>query len=405
MSQTSHLVDDFSTNQSEINIKAHRYFLVGKVTYYFALAIHCLWIPTFYSIDAPVLAIFNVFSALIFILAIWMNKKSMFLSAVSMAVIEVVIHQILCVIYLGWETGFQYYLISAIMLPFLTDQPKKLVKFSLGAFCIVTFLYLKIFHSLGTPIYSLSPETINMFNLKNITFSMLVIVACSYVFNNSVNAAEEALEIEKKRSDDLLHNILPTQIATRLKNSKKTIADGFASVSVLFLDIVGFTSLSSTKTPQELVDVLNEIFTIFDDLAEKYKLEKIKTIGDSYMVAAGVPEILDNDAERIVNFALELIPSLEKFNQKSGNSLQIRVGINSGPVVAGVIGKKKFIYDLWGDAVNIASRMESHGLVGKVQVSEATYNLISDKFNFTKREEIDVKGKGLMQTYIVENNI
>jgi adenylate cyclase len=405
VSHTENLVDNFSTKQPEINIKAHRYFLVGKVTYYFAFAIHCAWIPIFYLIDAPVLSIFNIFSALTFVLAIWMNKKSLFLPAVSMAVIEVVIHQIMCVIYLGWETGFQYYIISAILLPFLTDQPKKIVKFSLGLFCVGTFLYLKIFYSASTPIYTLKPEIINIFSLTNITFAMFVIIACSYVFNSSVNSAEEALEIEKKRSDDLLHNILPSAIADRLKKDKKTIADGFSQVSVLFLDIVGFTALSSTKTPQELVDVLNEIFTIFDDLAEKYNLEKIKTIGDSYMVAAGVPEMLDNDTERIVNFALELIPSLENFNTQSGNSLKIRVGVNSGPVVAGVIGKKKFIYDLWGDAVNIASRMESHGLVGKVQVSESTYNLISDKFNFTKRAEIDVKGKGMMQTYIVDSRL
>ena len=123
------------------------------------------------------------------------------------------------------------------------------------------------------------------------------------------------------------------------------------------------------------------------------------------MVAAGVPKTNENDAERIVHFALELTPSLESFNSKSGNSLKIRVGINSGPVVAGVIGKKKFIYDLWGDAVNIASRMESHGVVGKVQVSESTYNLVTDKFNFTKREKINVKGKGMMQTYIVDNSL
>jgi adenylate cyclase len=402
---TQNVMNSLITNHPEINIKAQRYFLVGKVTYYFAFAIHCTWIPIFYLMNAHMLAIFNIFSALTFVLTIWMNKKKMFIAAVSIAVIEVVIHQILCVVYLGWDTGFQYYIISAIMLPFLTDQPKKLIKFSLGIFCITTFLYLKIFYYSSTPIYSLSPKIVNFFNVTNITFAMLVIVACSYVFNNSVNTAEEALEIEKKRSDDLLHNILPAAIVSRLKKNKKTIADGFTNVSVLFLDIVGFTALSSTKTPEELVDVLNEIFIIFDDLAEKYNLEKIKTIGDSYMVAAGVPKTNENDAERIVHFALELTPSLESFNSKSGNSLKIRVGINSGPVVAGVIGKKKFIYDLWGDAVNIASRMESHGVVGKVQVSESTYNLVTDKFNFTKREKINVKGKGMMQTYIVDNSL
>ncbi|MBE9146271.1 adenylate/guanylate cyclase domain-containing protein [Planktothrix mougeotii] len=212
------------------------------------------------------------------------------------------------------------------------------------------------------------------------------------------------LRLEKERSEQLLLNILPEAIAEQLKQDTKAIASAIEEVTILFADIVGFTPLSSKVPPIELVGVLNEMFSIFDNLAEQNGLEKIKTIGDAYMVVGGLPLPKPNHAEAIADMALGMQAAmsqfqapLERFN--IGSQFQIRIGINTGSVVAGVIGIKKFIYDLWGDAVNIASRMESSGEPGRIQVTEATYERIKDQYNFEKRGKISIKGKGEMTTY------
>ncbi|NJL69618.1 MAG: adenylate/guanylate cyclase domain-containing protein [Microcoleus sp. SM1_3_4] len=213
--------------------------------------------------------------------------------------------------------------------------------------------------------------------------------------------AEEFLRDEQEKSERLLLNILPQAIADRLKQGNSNIADGFAEVTILFADIVGFTEISSRTTPEALVEILNSIFSEFDRLSDRYGLEKIKTIGDNYMVAGGLPMPCTDHAELVAEMALEMREAISKFSDESGAPLNIRIGINSGPVVAGVIGTKKFIYDLWGDAVNTASRMESQGIPGKIQVSDATYKLLHDRYLFEKRGTIDVKGKGEMIVYLL----
>ncbi len=212
------------------------------------------------------------------------------------------------------------------------------------------------------------------------------------------------LRLEKERSEQLLLNILPEAIAEQLKQDTKAIASAIEEVTILFADIVGFTPLSSQVPPIELVSVLNEMFSIFDHLAEQHGLEKIKTIGDAYMVVGGLPLPKLNHAEAIADMALEMQAALSQFQAplerfNIGSKFQIRIGINTGSVVAGVIGIKKFIYDLWGDAVNIASRMESSGEPGRIQVTEATYERIKDQYIFEKRGKIPIKGKGEMMTY------
>ncbi len=213
--------------------------------------------------------------------------------------------------------------------------------------------------------------------------------------------AEEFLREEQEKSEKLLLNILPQMIADRLKQGNSNIADGFAEVTILFADIVGFTEISSRTSPEILVKMLNEIFSEFDRLSDRYGLEKIKTIGDNYMVAGGLPMPCTDHAESVAEMALEMQEAIAKFSDESGTPLNIRIGINSGPVVAGVIGTKKFIYDLWGDAVNTASRMESQGIPGKIQVSDSTYKLLHDRYLFEKRGTIEVKGKGQMVVYFL----
>jgi class 3 adenylate cyclase len=207
------------------------------------------------------------------------------------------------------------------------------------------------------------------------------------------------LQAERANSDRLLLNVLPKAIADRLKQGERTIVDSFREATVVFADIVGFTSFSAQMAPSRTVQLLNDLFSGFDKLAETYQLEKIKTIGDSYMVVGGVPTPVPEHAERCALMALDMIEVLKHFNRRNAISLDIRIGLNSGPVVAGIIGTKKFSYDLWGDTVNVASRMESHSLPGMIQVSGSTYELLANQFVFEERGTIDVKNRGLMATY------
>ena len=204
----------------------------------------------------------------------------------------------------------------------------------------------------------------------------------------------------QKESDDLLHNILPDEIATRLKSDTSMIADEFLDASVLFADIVDFTPMSAGMSPSELVGLLNSEFTKFDEFVEQLGLEKIKTVGDEYMVAAGVPLPRPDHAQTIAELAIRIRDHVA-INDFDGHRLTLRIGINSGPIVAGIIGTHKFSYDMWGDTVNTASRMESEGVAGSVQVSPATYELVKGTFECEPRGVISVKGKGEMNTYFL----
>ncbi len=216
-----------------------------------------------------------------------------------------------------------------------------------------------------------------------------------------VQQRTKELVAEKQTSERLLLNVLPSPIADRLKKGENLIADRFDEVSVLFADLVGFTAVASRTPPEALVNMLNGLFSMFDRLAEKHGLEKIKTIGDSYMAVAGVPHPVHDHAGALTRMALDMIAGVEDFARHHDGGLAIRIGVHSGSVVAGVIGEKKFIYDLWGDTVNTASRMESTGVPGRVQVSAATAELLADSFELEARGPIEVKGKGSMRVFLV----
>jgi len=209
-----------------------------------------------------------------------------------------------------------------------------------------------------------------------------------------LNEAHRLLQIEQERSERLLLNILPGQVAERLKNSNQTIADGFADVTVMFADIVNFTHVAEGMAPTQVFAMLNRIFSSFDELAEKYGLEKIKTIGDAYMVAGGLNDGETDYSDAIADMALAMREILRNDFTVNDAHLEVRIGIGTGPVVAGVVGKKKFIYDLWGDTVNIASRITSEGVPGMIQVDATTYRRLKDRFDFHEPQTIYLKGKG-----------
>jgi guanylate cyclase len=281
----------------------------------------------------------------------------------------------------------------------LFDEPRRALRW-LAAYLVLAIIsgYFE-FHPLVSS--SLSPTVVTIFFVLNIgTVSAIAIFLLAY-FVGEKNRLFTLLHREQAKSENLLLNILPKEIAAILKNESRTIADHYAEASVLFADMVGFTPLSEKLPPVEMVELLNEAFSFFDSLLDKYNVEKIRTIGDSYMVVSGAPLRRKDHAQALVCMALEMRDFIVTHTFRNGQRVDFRFGINSGQVIGGVIGKRKFVYDVWGDAVNVASRMESHGLGGAVQITRATYDLIKDEFVCEPRGTVHVKGKGDMQVWLV----
>jgi class 3 adenylate cyclase len=235
--------------------------------------------------------------------------------------------------------------------------------------------------------------------------SVVVVVfigAISLYFREIVDTTEAELQAEKKRSEELLLNILPKETADRLKEGETVIADRAENVSVLFADLVDSTPMAESLSPNDLVEVLNSIFTPFDDLADQLGLEKIKTIGDAYMVVGGLPRPRDDHLDAIADMALGMREQLSQHHDPRTGTLRMRFGIDTGPVVAGVIGRRKFSYDLWGNTVVTAARMESQGIPGRIQVTEKVRDALENRYAFEGRRRLEVKGKGMLTTYFLE---
>jgi adenylate cyclase len=233
----------------------------------------------------------------------------------------------------------------------------------------------------------------------NVVVGGSIVFTLLALFAKQRQEALGALRIEQEKAENLLLNILPRSIAEKLKEQPHSIADQFSAASILFADVVDFTPRVEHLPPAQVVGMLDELFGCFDTLSEKYGLEKIKTIGDCYMVAAGIPTPRPDHARALALLSLDMMDAVRSNDAVGKLNFELRVGINSGPVVAGVIGRKRFLYDLWGDAVNIASRMESQGTPGRVQITEATYELLKAEFECEPRGTVAVKGKGDMETW------
>jgi adenylate cyclase len=384
-----------------INRWERRTYYSMLIANFMAFLLHFVWIFVFHFLGFQWLGRINIFSTLIFLFCmVLLRFKGLILTVVLIGMTEVLVHQGIAIYYLGWGYGFQYFLLVIVAFAFMMNfQP---VTIPIGMFLVSLFSFLGFYYQVQywlDPHVDLGETTQEVFLMANVTTAFVILAIMSYVYSEAARKAEAALDIEKQKSEKLLLNILPVSIAERLKEDSSVIADHFDSTTVLFSDIVGFTAMSEKITPKELVAYLNRMFSAFDDLAEKYGLEKIKTIGDAYMVAGGFPETRDCHARDVCLMALEMLEVVEQCNEATQQPVNIRIGIHTGPAVAGVIGVKKFAYDVWGDTVNTASRMESSGQPGRIQLTEQAAAKLNGEFILEERGMVDIKGKCSMKTF------
>jgi adenylate cyclase len=302
-------------------------------------------------------------------------------------------------IYIGSGIGLNFYYVGAAAIVILilgVDHIRLALGFAILGAITVVILELRVPHDTGS-----QPEWAFRagFVLNTVAAWVLVIATVWYALRE-VSRAQRAMEIEYQRSESLLANILPVTIAERLKQpGHDVIADRYQDAAILFADIAGYTKLASDISPTDLVRFLDDLYTEFDALVDRHGLEKIKTSGDSYMVVSGVPVERPDHLDALARLALDMADTVSGLMDSQGRAVPLRIGLAAGPVVAGVVGARKFFYDVWGDAVNVASRMESTDVEGRIQVPHDVYERLRDHFTFDERGDVDVKGKGVMHTW------
>lgn len=386
----------------ELSGDQQRAFLFGMVISVFGVLTHLSNIFTFRIFGILEMSYLNYFSVFLWLLCLIFFLKGNFTIGLNLVLFEVIFHCALAVHFIGGSSGFHYFILGILPASFFMPIKRKWVKLATATFVGTVFIFLNILSKNLSPFYLLSQSGELYYTVYNSTMFVATLFIIAYFYQTGVERAEAALEREYQRSEGLLLNILPEEIAARLKEKEsQSIADSFLCVTVLFSDIKGFTRLCSTISAEKTVEILNAVFSRFDRLAKEFGLEKIKTIGDAYMVAGGIPHADPHHAANTARMALKMNSEMNAVCRAfpEAESLQIRIGMASGTAVAGVIGTHKFAYDVWGDTVNLASRMESHGEAGKIQVSEDCAKLLDSEFELECRGEIEVKGKGRLTSY------
>ena len=300
---------------------------------------------------------------------------------------------------IGTGSGLQfYYLVSATLVVLIFGIERIALASTIVAFGVAAVIALEF---LVPNDRGLGPSwTLTVGFVSSAISSAVIVVATVWYALREIDRAEKAMESEYQRSESLLANILPASIASRLKDPMRNIiADKYDDASILFADIAGYTKRASDTTPTELVRFLDTLYTNLDSLVDRHGLEKIKTSGDSYMVVSGVPQPRKDHVQALASLALDMAEAVADLKDPQGRAVPLRIGLASGPVVAGVVGARKFFYDVWGDAVNVASRMESTDVEGRIQVPHSVYERLKDKYVLEERGEIDIKGKGPMHTW------
>lgn len=364
---------------------------------------HTGFLLAFWALDFPVLALFNIFSVTIFVIGTWrVFNNDLTWAIFGCILIEVPLHAVLATLHLGFESGFWLLGYISVCSVVLSPMYSRFARLLIGLGISLLLGIASLVAIQNGSIYTYSDELQMFFMLMNTVLLALVVMVVIISYDIAVERAETAQQVEYERAEALLLNVLPLAIANRLKAKEEPLADAHSNVTVLFADIAGFTPWSRTLSAERLVSLLNILFQRFDTAIKTSGAEKIKTIGDAYMVATGLNGEV-NHAESMAKLAITMQNELAQFSQVYDLDLSLRVGIHSGSVVAGVIGKHKFTYDLWGDAVNIASRMESEGIAGHIQISSETRNLLPSQFEIRSRGKISIKGHQSRNCYLLTN--
>lgn len=305
--------------------------------------------------------------------------------------------------FFGRDSGLQFYFLPGAAASLLVFGSERLLLSAFVTVCgLAAFLATEILFVVPLDFIRVDPVFLNTLYYVTVPFAFLLIFTTSYFAFKEAAQAEMALESEHQFSERLLLNILPQAVASRLReNGTQVVADQIPSATILFADIVDFTPRAARWQPQQVIAFLGRVFSQFDAIASAHGLEKIKTIGDAYMVAGGLPEPKPDHEAAVAQMALDLIACCRRISEQVGEAVEVRIGLDTGPVVAGVIGSNKLLYDVWGDTVNTAAHMESHGLAGRIQVSDCLKQRLESRFDFELRGDIDIKGKGLMRTWFL----
>ncbi|WP_373088293.1 adenylate/guanylate cyclase domain-containing protein [Sneathiella sp.] len=376
---------------------------VAKIGFPIALVDHFIFLVIFWHLNVSVMMYFNMASVVLWAVGIWFLYARNVVRAtfIPLVLIEIPAHALLATVYFGLGPAFYSYLLISIAITYLATFFERQTRIMVSLCYMALIVLLGLFVYAADPLHELPENWQTFFFIFNTVGAAAVVAIVVGLYEWIATAAEAELTIEFDRAEGLLRNILPDAIAAKLKDSSELIAEEHNQVTVLFADIVDFTQTSSRLTAAELVTNLNRIFSRFDDLVAKYNVEKIKTIGDAYMVVAGLPAARDDHANVMILLALDMIDAAAEINEDSDIPLKIRIGINSGPVIAGVIGHKKFAYDLWGDTVNVAARMEELGRPDEIQLTQTTRDLLGDAYRYQDLGMITVKGKGELQAFMI----
>ena len=390
----------------EMEDKEARYYSFHRLGPWVASFSHGLWAVIFALNGVAVMAYYNIAVTLLFAAYgyLWPRRQGPMWYIHLLYFAEIPLHALLGTLHAGLEAMFWLFPLVSAIVCLVTPQFSWVRKTLICSALLACAISIGVLAILSQPWVVMSDASvIFLFVLNTISVSSALVFYLG-LNQHLVETAEAGMKREYERAENLLHNILPSPIALRLKNGERVIANDHREVSVIFADIADFTAASAKLSPGELVQSLNLIFTEFDSLADSYGAEKIKTIGDAYMVVVGVPEDKRNHAEIAIELATEMLTAAAAISSRTHFDVNLRIGVNSGPVVAGVIGKRKFAYDLWGDAVNMASRMESQGAPGQIIVTENTAKLLTDRFTVTPEGLRDIKGKGEIPIFSVQTN-
>lgn len=383
--------------------EAAREYLFFKLGYPIAVISHASWALIFFFNGLSFMSYYNLVVSGLFMIGgfFWRKNHNSLLLIITLWIIEVQLHALLGTLYAGFQTLFWAAPLVSATTCLITPKFSWSTRVVLAVLAVVAAFILGLLTFYMAPISPLSTgSNIYLFasNFLGILGAITFIVGVNQYI---AQAAESRLTKEFDRAEGLLRNILPGSIALRLKDGERVIANNHKEVSIIFADIVDFTAASAKLSPAELVETLDVVFSKFDTLAEKHGAEKIKTIGDAYMVVLGAPDAQCNHAEAAVDLALDMQKAATALSEHTHFNVRLRIGINSGPVVAGVIGKRKFSYDIWGDTVNVASRMESHGVPGQILTTEATADLLPEYFLISPEGMREIKGKGPMPVFSI----